>query len=57
MIKWIGNMLQSKRKEGGIVTFFSTGRPFNPTFQERTTAVDDLIRQANRSRPKKRQDR
>ena len=45
MIKWIKNFIHLKVKEGGKVTFYTTGRRFNPTDQQRTTATQDFIKQ------------
>ncbi len=45
MIKWIKDLIHLKRKEGGLVTFYSTGKRFDPTDQKRTTATQDFIKQ------------
>ena len=34
-------------KDGGMITW-SNGKPFDPTYQERTDAVDDLVKQKSK---------
>jgi len=40
-----------KRKH--MFTFWSSGKPFDPTYQERTSAIDDIIEAEEKKKKRK----
>lgn len=44
MLKWLKSLLGAKAKDGFRVSLFSTGKPFDPRDQKRTTPTEDFIK-------------
>lgn len=56
MLEWLKGLLRNRAKDGVNLTIFSTGKPFDPRYQVRTSATEDLLKQERRKRGDKRTD-